>query len=68
MNRVIDWAVPEMSKVADFLDAETIREKLTYLASNSTEGEINTDLSGFIDHDKREGRAFIQAFIDRVEG
>ena len=46
MNRVIDWAVPEMSKVANFLDAETIREKLTYLANNSKQGEINTDLSG----------------------
>jgi hypothetical protein len=48
-----------MSKVVDYLDQDTIREMLTNLATNSTQGEINTDLSGFIDHGKREGRTFI---------
>lgn len=68
MNQVSDWAVIQMKKlmVQGMLEDEDLRQMISNFVQLDPES-INEQVSSLLDFSKKEVKAFIKEFVERVE-
>ena len=66
MESIRNWASAEISKLSGWIPEEDAQTSVDHLIQQDKETIFN-DLGGLLDMTKKEVKAFIQDFVERVE-